>query len=89
MKLIVIYKPDSEHARQTETFLRDLRHQHDGINVQILNAESREGIATAELYGVMDYPAFIAVSNDGRILNGWVGTNFPLMNDVAYYAQAE
>lgn len=88
MKLLVLYKLNSEHSTMTESFVRDLRHQHDNINIETINAESKEGMALVDLYGVMDYPALIAVTDSGQMTNSWVGPQLPLMNEVAYYAQA-
>lgn len=88
MKVLVIYQPNSEHATLTESYIRDLKSQHDGLNVETINADSPEGINLVELYDIVDYPAILAMTNDEQVLQLWQGPQLPLMNDVAYYAQS-
>lgn len=40
----------------------------------------------ADLYGIVQHPAIIAVDNDGHMQQMWQGAVLPLMNEVAYYA---
>lgn len=85
MKVVVLYRPQSEHARQVETFIRDFQARHDSSKLQVVNIDSQEGSATAAIYEVMQYPAILAVRNDGSILKDWQGNALPLMDEVAYY----
>lgn len=87
MKLLVLYRPDSEHAREVEDFMRDLQRRH-GVNpdtIDILNVDSREGAAMASLYDIMMYPSILAVANDGSVLKSWEGAELPLMDEVVSY----
>jgi hypothetical protein len=54
MKVLVLYRPNSELARQVEEFIHDLqtRHNVDERHLEILDYDSREGAATASLYDV-------------------------------------
>lgn len=56
-----------------------------GRSVAVADLDTREGAAIATLYDVMQYPALLAVSDDGRMLQMWVGEPLPLMNEVAAY----
>ena len=56
--------------------------------MELVSMESREGVTKAELYDVMQFPAILAVANDGSLINSWIGMPLPLMNDVAGYAQS-
>lgn len=87
MKLIVLYRPKSEHATPVESFIRDLQHQHDmgPGSIDMVSVETREGAATAAVYDVWEYPTLIAVTNDGRVLNMWQGESLPLMDEVVSY----
>jgi len=51
----------------------------------MLSLNTRDGAATASLYDVMQYPAILAIANDGSILNMWAGERLPLMDEVAGY----
>lgn len=86
MKLLILYRPNSEHATKVETFVRDFQHQHDaGEKVELTSVDTRDGVATAALYDVMRFPAILAVADDGRMLNVWQGEPLPLMDEVAGY----
>lgn len=86
MKLVIIYRPNSEHARGVERFIQEYRDHHSGGRLDVLNIDSREGSATASLYDVMQYPAILALSNDGSVIKEWQGEVFPLIDEVAYYS---
>jgi len=84
MRLLVLYRPNSEHQSTIEAFVRDLERQHDLRNkIEMISIDTREGSDLAELYDVTDYPAILALGGDGSILNAWVGLPLPLMGDVA------
>lgn len=88
MRIIVLYRPQSEHARVVEEYIRDFQRFHPGEKLETFNVDGIEGSKTAQLYGVMEYPAIIATGNDGKMQQMWSGADkLPLMNDLAYYAQ--
>jgi len=86
MKIVVLYRPDSEHARLVEEFIHDYQRRHEGSKLEILNIDSRDGIATASLYDVMQYPTILALRDDGSVLRSWEGETLPLMDEVASYS---
>lgn len=88
MKAVFLYRPESEHARAVETFLRDFKMRNPAVKVEVISIDSREGIAMASLYDVMQYPAILAVANDGVLLQLWQGEMLPLMDEVASYARS-
>lgn len=87
MKVVVLYRPNSDHARDVETFVRDFQRQHDLGNskVELVSVNTRDGAATASLYDILAYPAIMAIAEDGRVLNIWPGPQLPLMDEVASY----
>lgn len=86
MKLVILYRPNSEHATAIESFVRDFQHQHDpGNKVELLSVNTRDGAATASLYDVFSYPTILALADDGSVLNSWEGDRLPLMDEVASY----
>ena len=87
MKVLVLYRPNSEHDRVMETFIRDFRYQHES-NADLLdvqNVDTRDGVATASLYDVVQYPAVLILGDDGQLLKSWQGEDLPLMDEVAGY----
>lgn len=86
MKLLILYRPNSEHASDIESFVRDFQMRHDiGSRLQLVSVNTREGAATASLYDIMSYPSILAVADDGSVINMWQGQPLPLMDEVAGY----
>ncbi len=88
MKVIILYRPKSEHSRKVEEFVHDFEHAQPTRQVQIMDVDSREGSAKVDLYDVTQYPAILALTNDGQLLKSWMG-DFPLMDELAYYTGPE
>jgi len=88
VKVLIFYRPDSEHARLVEEFVHDFTHKNPERKIELVNVDAQEGIARCELYGVVNYPTLIATTDSGELLQIWPGGNLPLMNEVAYYAQS-
>lgn len=87
MKVVVLYRPNSENREEVEMFIHDFQRLHGGSRLDALDADSREGVAMASLYDVFSFPAILALGDDGGLIKGWEGTNLPLMDAVAYYTQ--
>jgi hypothetical protein len=85
MKLIVLYRPNSEHARITDEFITNFERHSGGIKADLQDFDSKEGQATASLYGIMQHPAIIALRDDGELMKAWEGPMLPLMDEVASY----
>lgn len=85
MKVLILYRPNSEHGRVVEDFVRDFKSGHNGGRLEVLDVDSRDGIAMASLYDVMQYPAILALRDDGSVLKSWEGEMLPVMNEIAYY----
>lgn len=89
MKVVVLYRPSSGHARTVETFVADLSRQSPNSRVDLLNVDTRDGAATASLYDIMQFPAILALQNDGQLLKDWQGGSMPLLSEVSYYASGD
>ena len=88
MRIVILYRPNSEHGRQMEEFIHDYQTSRRPEHVEIQDVDSREGIATASLYDVMQYPAILVLQPDGMVQKIWQGPNLPLMEEIASYANA-
>lgn len=84
MKVIALYRPSSEHARSVEEYARDFERQR-GKEIELLSLDTVEGAEKANLYGIMQYPALLAIRDDGQLLKDWQGARMPLMDEVASY----
>lgn len=88
MKVLVIYRPNSEHGRTVEEYIHEFQRRYGEARLEILNIDTRDGSATASLYDVMQYPAILVLQNDGFLHKSWMGDSLPLMDEVFAYAQA-
>lgn len=88
MRVLILYRPTSEHARTIQEFVREFQRREPARRVELMNLDTREGAAIATLYDVMQYPAILATTDDGQMLQWWQGEPLPLMNEVAAYATA-
>lgn len=85
MRVVVLYRPNSEHGRIIEDFIRDFKRRYPDARLEVENVDSRDGSAMASLYDIMQYPALLALRNDGSVLKTWESSQLPLMDEVAYY----
>lgn len=86
MRVIILYRPQSEHATAVESFVREFTRLHPSTSLQVHDADSRDGSHKAAVYDLQQYPSVLALSDDGQVLQSWSGEMLPLMNEVAYYA---
>lgn len=86
MKVVILYRPNSDHATPVEEFVREFERRDPGRKVELVSLNTRDGAAMASLYDIVDYPAVLALANDGTMLQWWQGQQLPLMNEVAAYA---
>ena len=84
MKVVVLYHPQSDHGRLVEEYAHDYERSRDR-KLELVSLETRDGAYTANLYDITRYPAFVALSDEGILLNHWEGMPLPLMNEVDAY----
>jgi hypothetical protein len=86
MKVVILYKPRSEYARQVETYVRDYQNIHESTKLDLIDYDSRDGSATASLYDILQAPAILVMASNGQLLKSWEGPELPLMDEIAAYA---
>lgn len=84
MRVAVLYRSNSEQARPVLEFGREYEYR-TGRNLKLYDLNTRDGVAIASLYDVVRYPAVIAMTNDGQLLQAWQSGSLPLINDVMFY----
>lgn len=57
----------------------------NGIKIENYDPDDRRGGEIAEVYGVMDFPSVIVLSEDGSVLGSWQG-ELPTENDLVAVA---
>jgi hypothetical protein len=84
MKVIVLYHPESDHARSVLTFERDFKIRTNQ-DVELVSVETVEGADMATTYDVTQYPTVMVTTNTGELIQLWQGEELPLINEVAGY----
>lgn len=86
MKVLVLYRPNSQHGRIVEEFIRDYQRAGHNGRIEAINIDTREGSAMAALYDIVMYPSIMVTRDDGSIVRAWQGDVLPLQNEIASYA---
>lgn len=84
MKVTVIYKEESDHARDVMDFMREYE-RITGRTLDVVNPDTPEGAQFCRTYDIVEYPSVIAASDGGVLQNLWRGLPLPLINEVSYY----
>jgi hypothetical protein len=87
MNILILYRPNSEHGRLIEEFVHEYRNRHPD-RLEVIDIDTREGIANATLYDIMQYPAILVVQDNGSVQKVWEGPQLPLMDEVASYTNS-
>lgn len=85
MKVVIIYRSESEHGRAVEEYLRDFLRRTGG-EIETLDPDSKEGASLCRTYDIVEYPTVIALSDDGRMQNHWRGLPLPTISELSYYS---
>lgn len=81
----VIYRYESDHAREVLDYLRDFSRQ-TGRTIEEVDPDTPDGAHTCRTYDIVEYPTMIALSDDGVLLQLWRGRPLPTIDEVSYYA---
>jgi hypothetical protein len=84
VKAIVIYKDESDHAREVTDYLRDFKRQ-TGHDLETMNPDTPDGADFCRAYDIVEYPSIVAISDDGVMQNLWRGRPLPTISEVSYY----
>jgi hypothetical protein len=84
MRVVVIYKDQTDYARQVTDYIRDFERQ-TGRVLESLDPESHEGISFTGTYDIMEFPCIVALSDSGQMQNMWRGLPLPTISEVSYY----
>ncbi len=82
MRLTILYKENSDHARDVLEFVEMLRRRYPGKKAELIDVETRAGATEASLHDVSQYPALIITSYEGRVMQIWEGLPLPVIDEV-------
>ena len=87
MKVLVLYRPNSEHRRAVEEFISNFK-SDTTVSLETIDIDSREGSTIATTYDIVQYPAILVMQSDGSLQKMWQGTELPPADEVKAYAIA-
>lgn len=86
MKVVVVYKRESDYARSVLDWLGDFKRQ-TGKSLEEIDPDTRSGSIFCRDYDIVEYPTVLATDDTGAIQNMWRGTMLPTISEVSYYVQ--
>lgn len=84
MKVAIIYRLESDHAREVLDYLRDFSRQ-TGHAIEEIDPDSPDGSHFCRTYDIVEYPTLLALSDDGQLQNMWRGRPLPTISEVSFY----
>lgn len=81
MRIVVVYREQSEHRAAVEAFIRDYKRRTDD-EPEIINPDTRAGADFCRVYDVVEYPTILALGTDGSPYRIWRGAMLPTVDDV-------
>lgn len=84
MRVVVVYKEETDYARQVNDYLRDFTRQ-TGHELETMDPDTPGGASFCRAYDIVEYPTLIALSDDGALQNMWRGLPLPTVSEVSYY----
>ncbi len=86
MKIVVLYRPNSEHDTQINSFIREFSSRASDVKQpEMISIDTRDGWSIASLYDVIQYPAILVLKDDGQLQKSFEGSQLPLVNEVISY----
>lgn len=84
MKITIVYREESDHAREVFDFLRDFE-KRKGQIIEEINPDSPRNEFFIRAYDIVEYPTILALTDEGKVLNQWRGRPLPMIDEVSYY----
>ena len=86
MKAMIFYRPNSEHERTVEEYVRDFA-RHTGKKLPMVNVDTRDGADQAQLYDILKFPSIVATDDEGKVLQVWTDDMLPRFDEVSFYVE--
>ena len=84
MRVAVVYKYESDHAREVLDYLRDFLRQ-TGHSIEEIDPDTSDGSSFCRTYDIVEYPTMLALSDNGQLQNMWRGRPLPTISEVSFY----
>ena len=85
MRVVIVWRDGQEYSRMVSDWLVDFE-RRTGKVIESLDPDSIEGDQFVRSYDIVEFPTMIALGDDGRVLESWIGRRLPRFDEVSYYA---
>ena len=85
MRTVIVFKEESDHAREVLDYLRDFARQ-TGRELETMDPDTRDGSSFCRVYDIVEYPSIVALNDTGELQNLWRGRPLPTISEVSFYA---
>ena len=84
MRIVVVYKPFSDTAREVEEWIHEFEHR-TGSEIETLDPEMPDGESFCVARDIVEYPTIVAADSDGKTYETWAGRPLPVIDEVISY----
>ncbi len=84
MPVRVVYRYESDHAREVLDYMRDFQRE-TGHEIEEIDPDSPDGAHVCRTYDIVEYPTLLATSSDGQLRQMWRGRPLPTISEVSFY----
>lgn len=84
MNVKIVYRYESDHAREVLDYMRDFE-RITGRTIEEVDPDTPAGAHTCRTYDIVEYPTVFATSDDGRLQQLWRGRPLPTISELSYY----
>lgn len=82
MRLTILYREKSDHARMVTEFVEMLKRRYPEKRPELIDIDTRIGATEAMIHDISRFPALIITSYEGRVIQQWEGEPLPLLDEV-------
>ena len=86
MRVVCIGRRESEYGRTVEEWLTEFE-RRSGEETELISPDEPEGERLCRVYGVMEYPTIMVLTEGGAQLAEWHGQSLPTFDEVIYWAR--
>ena len=82
MRLVVVMREKRDYSREVYMWLGDWDRRNPGLQPEIIDPDSRDGVGFITAYDLLEFPAVIVLRDDGSVVHMWKGTPMPGLDEV-------
>ena len=87
MKAVILYRPNTELETSVNEYVREF-HRQTNRDIELVDVDGVQGVETAKLYDIMQFPAILVFRNDGQFIQSWIDREkWPTISELSFYNQ--